>query len=70
MKRAYHRLSLKVHPDRVQDEKEKAEATKKFQALGKAYSILSDKEKRVVYDDTGSERLKSCLQPSNAGVSL
>ena len=57
MKRAYHKLSLKVHPDRVQDEKKKEEATKKFQALGRAYSILSDKEKRALYDDTGRQLL-------------
>ena len=53
VKRAYHKLSLKVHPDRVQDDKKKDEATKKFQAMGKAYSILSDKEKRAIYDETG-----------------
>ncbi|KAK3105627.1 hypothetical protein FSP39_002158 [Pinctada imbricata] len=52
VKRGYHNLSLKVHPDRVSDN-EKEEATKKFQTLGKVYSILSDKEKRAVYDNTG-----------------
>ena len=52
MKRGYHKLSLKVHPDRVSAE-EKDEATKKFQALGQVYSILSDKDKRAVYDETG-----------------
>ena len=54
VKRAYHKLSLKVHPDRVHGSKaDKTEATKKFQALGKTYSILSDKEKKAVYDETG-----------------
>jgi len=52
IKRGYHKLSLEVHPDRVEEES-KDEATKKFQTLGKLYSILSDKEKRAVYDDTG-----------------
>ncbi|XP_069120383.1 dnaJ homolog subfamily C member 9-like isoform X2 [Argopecten irradians] len=52
VKRGYHRLSLKVHPDRVEEE-EKKEATQKFQTVGKIYSILSDKEKRAVYDETG-----------------
>ena len=52
VKRAYRRLSLKVHPDRV-GKKEKKSATCKFQILGKVYSILSDKEKRAVYDETG-----------------
>lgn len=38
LKRAYHRLSLKVHPDRVEQE-EVAEATRKFQVF---LSILTD----------------------------
>ena len=45
-------MSLKVHPDRVAPE-EKQTATSKFQALGKAYTILSDKDKRAAYDETG-----------------
>lgn len=52
VKKAYYKLSLKVHPDRV-GEDEKENATGKFQTLGKVYSILSDKEKRKIYDETG-----------------
>ncbi|XP_076309880.1 dnaJ homolog subfamily C member 9 [Tachypleus tridentatus] len=52
LKTAYRKLSLKVHPDRV-EEGQKAEATKKFQTLAKVYFILSDKEKKAVYDETG-----------------
>lgn len=52
VKKAYYKVSLKVHPDRV-DEAEKQEATQKFQILGKVYCILSDSEKRAVYDETG-----------------
>ncbi|XP_065919628.1 dnaJ homolog subfamily C member 9-like [Dysidea avara] len=52
LRRAYHKLSLKVHPDRV-DSSEKDEATKKFQVLGKLYGILTDKEKRALYDEQG-----------------
>lgn len=51
VKKAYYKLSLTVHPDRV--EKNKTEATKKFQALGKVYCILSDDDKRAYYDETG-----------------
>ncbi len=56
VKRAYHRVSLKVHPDRVVGggEAEKRDATRRFQALGKAYSVLSDRDKRAVYDETGA----------------
>ena len=52
VKRAYYKQSLKVHPDRVSEE-EKENATEKFQTRGKVYSILSDKEKRKIYDETG-----------------
>ena len=43
---------MKVHPDRVAED-EKEVATEKFQTLGKIYSILSDQEKRKIYDETG-----------------
>ena len=52
VKKGYHKVSLKVHPDRV-SAKDKEEATKKFQILGRVYSILSDENKRGVYDETG-----------------
>ncbi|KAL7648477.1 UNVERIFIED_CONTAM: hypothetical protein RMT77_000383 [Armadillidium vulgare] len=52
LKKAYYKSSLKVHPDRV-DASEKENATLKFQILGKVYSVLSDKDKRAVYDETG-----------------
>ena len=64
VKRAYHKLSLQVHPDRVGGKDEKEIATKKFQTLGKIYTVLSDKEKRKIYDETGKKlsALKFCLQ--------
>jgi DnaJ homolog subfamily C member 9 len=51
IKKAYHKLSLKVHPDKV-DESLKEESTLKFQAIGKIYTILSNDEKRRIYDET------------------
>ncbi|XP_033109436.1 dnaJ homolog subfamily C member 9-like [Anneissia japonica] len=51
IKKAYHKCSLKVHPDRVCEDKESA--TKKFQTLGKIYAVLSDKGKRALYDESG-----------------
>ncbi|XP_014675752.1 PREDICTED: dnaJ homolog subfamily C member 9-like [Priapulus caudatus] len=52
VKRAYYKLSLKVHPDRVAATEQRS-ATVVFQILGKVYAVLSDKEKRAVYDETG-----------------
>ena len=53
MKKAYYKLSLKVHPDKVSDD-DKEQATEKFQLLSKLYQILSDEKKRKVYDKTGN----------------
>lgn len=51
VKKAYHKLSLIVHPDRV-EENDKLDATEKFKVLGSVHAILSDKDKRAVYDET------------------
>jgi curved DNA-binding protein CbpA len=34
IKKGYHKRSLKIHPDRVADEKDRPKATEKFQCLG------------------------------------
>lgn len=52
IKKAYRRVSLKVHPDRVIDDL-KEEATKKFQVLAKVHFVLSDTDRRKLYDDHG-----------------
>jgi DnaJ family protein C protein 9 len=56
IRKAYYKQALKVHPDRLNTdatEKEKIEAKEKFQHLSLAYGILSDGEKRKIYDLTG-----------------
>lgn len=50
VRKAYFRLSLLVHPDRNPDD---PDATKRFQSLQKIYGVLSDPEKRRLYDETG-----------------
>ena len=52
IKRAYHKFSLLCHPDRSSDDKKESNKVK-FQILSKIHSVLSDKEKRAVYDETG-----------------
>lgn len=52
VKKAYYKLSLQVHPDRV-EESEKEVATEKFKVLSKIYAVLSDKDKRALYDEQG-----------------
>lgn len=52
IKKAYKKLSLKYHPDKLQQTKQKDESM--FPQIQFAYSILSDPHKRSRYDRTGS----------------
>ncbi|KAL2236567.1 UNVERIFIED_CONTAM: Chaperone protein DnaJ 1 [Sesamum indicum] len=48
---AYRKLALKWHPDRrIKDPAVAGEAKDKFQQIQEAYSVLSDKGKRRIYD--------------------
>ena len=51
MKKAYYKLSLLFHP---QISGKKYVVSRKFQALGKIYSILSDVNKRRLYNREGT----------------
>ncbi|MFH4981619.1 hypothetical protein AB6A40_008328 [Gnathostoma spinigerum] len=51
LKREYRRLALQLHPDKCHA----PGATEAFKALGNAYAILSNKEKRAQYDAYGAE---------------
>lgn len=50
LKKAYRKLAMQYHPDRNPDNEE---AEKKFKELNEAYEVLSDKEKRNMYDQFG-----------------
>lgn len=55
IKKAFRRMSSKLHPDKIGSQREVTEAdTRAFQAVIEAYECLSDEEKRIVYDETGS----------------
>lgn len=51
IKKAFRQLSLKYHPDKNKGNKE---AEEKFKEIAEAYSVLSDKDKRMKYDTYGS----------------
>ncbi|KGN64263.1 dnaJ homolog subfamily B member 13 [Cucumis sativus] len=57
LKRAYKRLALFWHPDKNPSNKHEAEA--KFKQISEAYDVLSDPQKRQIYDLYGEETLKS-----------
>jgi len=52
IKKAYRGLALKFHPDRVPHEQKK-EAEEKFKDISEAYAVLSDANKRALYDQHG-----------------
>src|SRR5271154_2541421 len=51
IKAAYRKCALKWHPDRNPENKQEAEV--KFRESTEAYSILSDQQKRQIYDTYG-----------------
>jgi len=52
IKKAYRGLAMTHHPDRVPHEEKKV-AEEKFKELSEAYAILSDAQKRALYDQYG-----------------
>ncbi|XP_034024112.1 dnaJ homolog subfamily B member 6b isoform X2 [Thalassophryne amazonica] len=57
IKKAYRKLALKWHPDKNPDNKEEAE--RRFKELSEAYEVLSDENKRNIYDRYGKEGLSA-----------
>lgn len=60
IKKAYRGLAMKHHPDRNPGDDE---AAHQFKEAAEAYAILSDAEKRQIYDRYGHEGLKGVAMP-------
>lgn len=54
IKKAYRSKSLEFHPDKNKEEG----ASEKFSTIARAYEVLSDEDKKSVYDQHGEEGLK------------
>ena len=57
IKKAYRKKALKHHPDRNPNDREKNEQI--FKKISEAYDVLSNTEKKKIYDQYGKEGLKN-----------
>jgi molecular chaperone DnaJ len=63
IKSAYRKAALKWHPDR--NPENKAEAEVKFRESTEAYSVVSDQQKRQIYDTYGHAGLSGAGAPTD-----
>jgi len=65
IKKAYRKLALRYHPDKISpnaSKKEREVAEEKFKEIGRANEILSDEEKKKMYDKYGEAALDPSFQ--------
>ncbi|KAI1398904.1 DnaJ-domain-containing protein [Hypoxylon fuscum] len=62
IKKAYRKLALQHHPDKVPED-QRAESEVKFKSVTQAYEILRDDDKRALYDKHGM----AAFDPSRGG---
>lgn len=64
IKKAYKKQAVKWHPDKHQGAS-KAEAEERFKEISRAYSVLSNPEKRAAYDRYGEDGVNGAAGPGS-----
>ncbi len=64
IKKAFRKLAVQFHPDKAPG---KANETK-FKEINRAYEVLSDKQKRALYDEFGEDSLQQGFDAERARV--
>lgn len=59
IKKAYRKMAMQYHPDKNPGDKQ---AEENFKAVNEAYQVLSDEEKRAIYDRYGKEGIEGHRQ--------
>ncbi|XP_053139348.1 uncharacterized protein LOC128339441 isoform X3 [Hemicordylus capensis] len=67
IKKAYRKKALKWHPDKNPENKQYAE--QRFKEIAEAYEVLSDKNKRDIYDRYGKDGLMGRARPGASRTS-
>ena len=65
LKKSYRRLAMKHHPDRNKDD---SDADEKFREIQEAYGVLSDPQKRSLYDRFGHDAVGASGASGAAGA--
>lgn len=64
IKKAFRKLAVKYHPDRNPG----AQAEGRFKEINQAYEVLSDPERRALYDEFGDESLSQGFDAERARI--